>query len=181
MFFTMKKLALIILIASLITGCSSKELSREDASRIIKQEMQFPKVVDYDIFCGDPAFAKKVLDAELEAQGLLTVLRTQKLGDVGKPIIQFTDKAQPYLLPTPEKDKSINIQKVKLAEEQLKEITGIKMMDDGKSAVAEYTTSYKNVTPFSSLVNTNFSKEDKHQAYFALYDDGWRLEKKQAR
>jgi len=76
----------------------------------------------------------------------------QKLGDVGKPIIQLTDKAQPYLLTTPEKDKSINIQKVKLAEEQLKQVTGIKTMDDGKSAVAEYTTTYKNVTPFSSLV-----------------------------
>ncbi len=82
---------------------------------------------------------------------------------------------------TPERDKSINVQKVKLAEEELKEVTGIKMMDDNKSAVAEYTTTYKNVTPFSSLVNTDFSKEDTHQAYFALYDDGWRLEKKQAR
>jgi len=54
-------------------------------------------------------------------------------------------------------------------------------MDDGKSAVAEYTTNYKNITPFSSLVNTDFSKEDTHQVYFALYDDGWRLEKKQDR
>jgi len=68
-----------------------------------------------------------------------------------------------------------------LAEEQIKEVTSIKMMDDGKSAVAEYTTNYKNITPFSSLVNTDFSKEDTHQVYFALYDDGWRLEKKQDR
>ena len=68
-----------------------------------------------------------------------------------------------------------------MAEEQIKEVTSIKMMDDGKSAVAEYTTNYKNITPFSSLVNTDFSKEDTHQVYFALYDDGWRLEKKQDR
>jgi hypothetical protein len=165
---------------TLMTACSNdnKDLSREETMNLLKQQTSYPKVVDYDIFCGDPAFAKKVLDAGLEAQGLLTVQRTQKLSEAGKPIIQLSAKAEPYLLPTPEKDKSINIQKVKLAEEQLKEVTGIKMMDDGKSAVAEYTTTYKNVTPFSSLVNTDFSKEDTHQAYFALYDDGWRLEKK---
>jgi hypothetical protein len=148
---------------------------------LLKQHTTYPKVVDYDIFCGDPEFARKVLDAGLESKGLLTVQRTQKLNEAGKPIIQLSDKAEPYLLPTSEKDKSINIQKVKLAEEQLKEVTGIKMMNDGKSAVAEYTTTYKNVTPFSSLVNTDFSKEDTHEAYFALYDDGWRLEKKNVR
>jgi hypothetical protein len=170
-------------VCTLLTACSNdnKDLSGEEAMNLLKQETTYPKVVDYDIFCGDPDFAKKVLDVGLEEQGLLTVQRTQKLSDVGKPIIQLSAKAEPYLLPTPEKDKSINIQKVKLAEEQLKEITGIKMMDNGKSAVAEYTTTYKNVTPFSSLVNTDFSKEDTHQAYFALYDDGWRLEKKQTR
>lgn len=164
----------------LVSGCSEnkKELSREEAMNILKQETTYPKVIDYDLFCGDPEFARKVLDAGLESKGILTVQRTQKLSEVGKPIIQLSDKAEPYLLPTPEKDKSINVQKVKLAEEQLKEVTGIKMMDDGKSAVAEYTTTYKNVTPFSSLVNTDFTKEDTHQAYFALYDDGWRLEKK---
>jgi hypothetical protein len=170
-------------VCTLLTACSddNKDLSREEAMNLLKQQTTYPKVVDYDIFCGDPAFAKKVLDAGLEAQGLLIVQRTQKLSDVGKPIIQLSPKAEPYLLPTPEKDKSINIQKVKLAEEQLKEVTGIKMMNDGKSAVAEYTTTYKNVTPFSSLVNTDFSKEDTHEAYFALYDDGWRLEKKNVR
>ncbi len=170
-------------VCTLLTACSNdnKNLSREEAMNLLKQQSTYPKVVDYDIFCGDPEFAKKVLGAGLESKGLLTVQRTQKLSDVGKPIIELSAKAEPYLLPTPEKDKSINIQKVKLAEEQIKEVTGIKMMDDGKSAVAEYTTTYKNVTPFSSLVNTDFSKEDTHQAYFALYDDGWRLEKKQDR
>lgn len=167
-------------VCTLLTACSNdnKDFSREQATNLLKQQSTYPKIIDYDIFCGDPAFARKVLDAGLEEQGFLTVQRTQKLSEAGKPIIQLSAKAEPYLLSTPEKDKSINIQKVKLAEEQLKEVTSIKMMDDGKSAVAEYTTTYKNVTPFSSLVNTDFSKEDTHQAYFALYDDGWRLEKK---
>jgi hypothetical protein len=173
----MKKLFLIVCAVSLIAGYTSNELSRERALNMIKQDNQYPKVIDYDIYCCDPEFAKKVLDAGLEEQGLVTIQRTQKLRDIGKPIIQFSGKAQPYLLATPEKDKSINVQKVKLAEEELQEVTGIKMSNDGRSAVAEYTTTYKNVTPFSALVNTNFKEKETNTASFALYDDGWRLEK----
>ena len=52
-------------------------------------------------------------------------------------------------------------------------------MEDGKQAVAEYTTAYKNVSGFSALTHINFNKPAAtHKANFALYDDGWRLEKK---
>jgi hypothetical protein len=178
MFSIMKKLILIILIAGLIAGCSSKELSREEASRIIQKEMQYPKVVDYDISCGDPAMARKVIDAGLEEKGLVTVQRTQKLEDIGKPFITFTDKAKPLLLPTREKDKKFEIQKVKIADEEFVNVTGIYTSEAGKNAVAEYTTTYKNVSDFSALFNRNYNQPDTNKAYFALYDDGWRLEKK---
>ena len=174
----MKKLLLIILIAGLMAGCFSKELSREEASRIIKQEMQYPKVVDFDIYCSDPAMARKAIDAGLEEQGLVTVQRTQKLQDIGKPLISFTEKSKPYLLPTAEKDKKYEIQKVKMADEEFVNVTGIQLSEGGKNAVAEYTTAYKNVNGFSSLTNKDYNKPDTHKAYFALYDDGWRLEKK---
>ncbi len=174
----MKKLTLIILIAGLLASCSSKELSREDASRIIKQEMQYPKVVDYDIYCSDPAMLRKVIDAGLEEKGLVTVQLTQKLKDIGKPLIEFTDKAKSNFLPTPEEDKKINIQKVKIADEEFVDVTGIQMSDGGKNAVAEYTTAYKNVSDFSGLINRNYNQPDTSKAYFTLYDDGWRLEKK---
>lgn len=174
----MKKLFLIILIAGLLAGCSSKELSREDASRIIKQEMHYPKVVDYDIFCSDPVHARKVIDAGLEEKGLVTVQRTQKLKDIGKPLVSFTEKAKPNLLPTPEKDKKYEIQKVKIADEEFVNVTGIQMSEGGKTAVAEYTTAYKNVSDFAVLINRNYNQPDTSKAYFALYDDGWRLERK---
>jgi hypothetical protein len=174
----MKKLTIIIFIAGLMSGCSSKELSREEASEIIKKEMQFPKVVEYDILCGDPVYARKVIDAGLEEQGLVTVQRTQKLKDVGQPLISFTDKAKPYLLPTPEKDKKFEIQKVKIADEKFENVTGIQMSGGGKNAVAEYTTVYKNISDFSALINRDYNKPDTLKAYFDLYDDGWRLEKK---
>lgn len=161
------------------SSCSNKsqDLSREEALILIKQEEGYPMVIDYDIFCGDPEFAKNVLDAGLEAQGLVIVQRTQKLSEVGNPLIRFSEKAQPYLLPTSEEDKSVKIQKVKLAEEELQEVTGIKMLNDNKSAIAEYTTSYINVTPFSALAQTDFNEKVNHTALFSLYDDGWRLEK----
>ena len=161
-----------------LSGCSNKELSREKALSLLRQETQYPKIIHHDIFCGDPKHAIRVLDAGLETQGLLTVQRTQKLSDIGKPLIQFTDIALPYLLETPEEDKISKIQRVKLAEEELKEVTGIKMLNDGKSAIATYTVSYKNITPFAVLVKRDFKKEASYQASFSLYDDGWRIEKK---
>jgi hypothetical protein len=175
----MKNIPFIFLaIWMLSSSCSNskQELSREEAMSLIKKEAKYPKVIDYDIYSGDPEFAKKVLDAGLDAQGLVTVQQTQKLSEVGSPLIQFLEKAQPYLMSTPEEDKAINVQKVKLAEEELQEIIGIKMMDD-KSAVAEYTTSYINVTPFSALINRDFKEKDNHIVHFSLYDDGWRIEK----
>lgn len=161
------------------SSCSNKsqDLSRKEALILIKQEEGYPKVVDYDIFCGDPEFAKKVLDVGLDALGLVIVQRSQKLSEVGNPLIRFSEKSQPYLLPTPDEDKSVKIQKVKLAEEELLEVTGVKMLNGNKSAIAEYTTSYINVTPFSGLVKTDFNEKVNHTAHFSLYDDGWRLEK----
>jgi hypothetical protein len=170
--FTMKKWTIIVSIFYvLIVACSSnKELTREEAFRQIQQGKHCPQLLDYDIYCGDPQYAKKVVDAGLEAQGLLTVQRAQKLGDIGSPLIQFTEKAGPYLLPTPESDKSSNIQKVKIADEDLVEVTDIKTGQSGKGAVVEFTTGYKNLTPFSVLVPADFKQHQTRRANFALYD-----------
>lgn len=174
----MKKLTIIFLIASLIGGCNSKkELSKEEASKIIKQENKYPRVIDYEIYCSDPVYAKKVIDAGLEQQGLVTVQRNQQLKDVGKPLIEFTDKAKPFLIPTSEEDKKTDIQKVKIADEELVDVTNIQTIEDGKKAVAEYTTAYKNISGFSALTKIN-NKSATHKAYFILFDGGWKLEKK---
>src|SRR5690606_8387929 len=100
--------------------------------------------------------------------------------DVGKdPIIQFTDKARLYLLETSEKDKSYKIQKVKVADEDITEVTGVQMSGDGKTATVEYSVSYKNVTDFAALLpKTDFTKPATKRAEVALYDDGWRLNRK---
>jgi hypothetical protein len=175
----MKKLTILFSIFSLmIHSCNSnKELSRNEALKQLKQERNFPIVIDYDVFCSDPEFGRKVLDAGLESAGLVTVQHTQKLADAGKPLITFTEKAKSFLLPTPEKDKAVHVQKVKLAEEELIEVTNIRTNGTGNKAVVDYTTTFKNITPFVKLTTDDFTEKKTNKAYFALGDEGWKLEK----
>jgi hypothetical protein len=174
----MKKLTLLFVLSLMIVGCSSKEeLTREEAFRIIQQGRNYPRVIDYEFYCGDPIYAKKAIDAGLDAQGLVTVQRTQKLEEVGNPLIRFTDKAKPYLLPTAPGDQSSNIQKVKLADEDLVEVTGVNTGSSGKEAVVEYTTAFKNLTPFAGLATMDFKQLAVRKANIVLYDDGWRMVK----
>ena len=176
----MKKLAIFFSIACLLfQACNTKqELSREEALRQIKKERNYPKVIDYDVYCSDPQFGRKAIDAGLDSAGLVTVLRSQKLGDLTHPLITFTAKAQAYLLATSEKDKAIDIQKVKLADEDVVEVTNIRTNGSGNKAVVDYTTTFKNVTPFARLTTADFNKTKANKAYFALGDEGWKLEKK---
>jgi len=165
-----------IFIYILISSCSSEKLDREKAFQLIKENRHYPKAAPYYIFTADPKFARKMLDAGLEDDGMLKITRTQKLSEVGNPLIGFTDKAKPYLLETSEKDRADKIQLVKLADENLEEITGIQMLDGDKKAVVEYTTSYKNPTPFAVLAEHRLKEKKEKIANFSLYDDGWRLE-----
>jgi hypothetical protein len=120
---------------------------------------------------------KKAIDAGLEKRGVVTVQRTQKLADISKPIIGFTDKAQPYLLATPLKDKAADVQKVKIADADLVDVTGVQTENDGKNAVVGFTTAYKNRTPFTVFTTIDFSGKATQKARFSLYDNGWKLQK----
>ncbi len=174
----MKILISMVLACLLITGCSKNELDREKAMAIL-QDGHYPQVIDYNIFCNDPEYGSRAIDAGLEDAELVTVKRKVKLIDFGKePIISFTEKARPYLLKTSAEDRKSWVQKVKLADEELVEVTGILLDASGKTATIEYTTSFKNVTPFAKLDKGDYTKIATHQATFAKYDDGWRWERK---
>lgn len=143
--------------------------------KLLKENHQ-SQPATYNIFVSDPTYAKRMLDAGLETEGLLTVQRTQNLDDAGKPLITFTEKGNAYLVPQTEKDKKDNIQRVKIADQAIGEVTGIHMLDGDKKAVVEYTTSYKNVTPFAKLSKRKLDEKENRKADFVLYDDGWRIE-----
>lgn len=171
------KRSLVILSSSLLLiCCGSEKLTKEMAYKQIKEELNFPKIIDWDLYCADLEHAKKAIDAGLEEKGFVTVQRTQKLKDLGDPLIQFTDKATPYLLSTAEKDKALCIQKVKIADEDLAGVTSIQTSDDGKNALVEYKVIYSNVSDFFGLVpNKDFTEPVVRRANFILYDDGWKL------
>lgn len=174
----MKKLTYIFtFVVFSMMGCNTDTLDPQTAVDLIQQEYQYPQLLEHNIFCADPKHARKVLEAGLEEQGLVLVRRTQKLQDVKEPLITFTEVAKPYFLPVPEEDKKIHVQKVKIADEEFSQLNDIRISESGKNAVATYTTIYKNITPFSSLLNKTLPKEKQRQAYFSLTDKGWKVVK----
>jgi hypothetical protein len=168
----MKSILTLCIAAILLTSCESKEkLDRETALSILKEENTYPKTLTEDIYIADPVDAKRLLDAGLEDEGLITVQRTQSLNDVGEPLISFTEKAEAYLLPVNDE----KIQQVKVADEMIEKVTGIQMVDGESRAVVEYKTTFVNVTPFSKLSQLNLEEENIRKVDFVLYDDGWRM------
>jgi hypothetical protein len=175
----MKKLLFaLILVGVILSGCNqAPKLTQDEALQIISKELNYPRVIDYDIFCSDPAHAKSLLDAGLETSGMVTVQKTQKLKDIGKPLVQLTEKANPYLLLTPDKDKVLDVQKVKIADEKINDVQ-INPDPENKNTVwVEYTTVYKNVTPFGVLMKKDLKKPVQHKVQFSLTDSGWILQK----
>ena len=77
----MKNLPFTLLLAGItLYGCNqTPKLTQDEALQIINKELKYPRVIDYDIFCSDPAHAKSLLDAGLETSGMVTVQKAQKL------------------------------------------------------------------------------------------------------
>lgn len=172
----MKKILIALLPIFLIVACSSEKLDRERALQLL-QENHKSQSATYNIFTSDPTYAKRMLDAGLESDGLLKVQRTQNLNEAGQPLITFTEKGKAYLVRQTEEDKKDNVQRVKIADEAIEEVTGIQEVEGEKKAVVEYTTTYKNATPFAKLSKLKLDGKESHKSTFVLYDDGWRLEK----
>ncbi|MDI6033367.1 hypothetical protein QLS91_09805 [Flavobacterium sp. LB2P84] len=174
----MKKLSCILTVAIMtMTGCNTKNLDEKTAVELIIKEYRYPRVLDYDIYRSDPQHARKVRQSGLEEKGLVTVLRTQKLKDIGAPLIHFTDAAKPYFLLTSEDDKKSNIQKVKIADEEFGTIIDIKIWNFGKMAIVGYST-VRNNTIFGSLLRKGSSTIKQHKAHFLLTQNGWQIMKK---
>ncbi|MDJ1503559.1 hypothetical protein [Xanthocytophaga agilis] len=175
----MKKLLVATCIGLLLASCTPKEeLSEQEAVTLLRQQMNYPKTFTYDIFCADPEYSQKALDAGLETKGLVIIKRTQKLSDVGQSLIEFTNQASPYLVTLSDLDKKTSIQKVKIADEYLNQVSEIMLDEDGKKATIKYTTIYKNTTPFSSLAHIDLQKPITHTVYLILADNGWKLKGK---
>lgn len=174
----MKKLLFILLsLGVALAGCNYAQTpTKAEVLQILNKELGYPKVVDYEIFCSDPEHARKLVEAGLETSGLIVVQKTQKLKDTGTALVQFTEKANPYLLPTPEKDKALDIQKVKIADEEISEIIVSADGENNNTVWVEYSTVYKNITPFSVLMKKGLNEPAKRKVKLSLSENGWVLE-----
>lgn len=167
---------LLLLVAIFFCSCSNHlHLEKEEAATVLKSELKYPHVLDYDLNTADPAAAKRVLDAGLEEAGLVRVDRTQKLKDAGNPLIHFTEQAKPYLIRIDPKYRKTQV--VKIADVDVGEVTAIQLLEDSKRANIEYTLVYKNITPFAKLIESDFTVPKTKRASLSLFDTGWKLNK----
>ncbi|MFB6457066.1 hypothetical protein ACE38W_17480 [Chitinophaga sp. Hz27] len=168
----MKALSILVL-GLFLVSCGSKKLSREKAAELI--QARYPYTIDWNIYTANPEEAAKLIDTDLEKEGFVTVKHKVSYEELGSPIVTFTDKSKPFLLETSEKDKKIHMQRVKLAEQHFDAITGMRLLKNDTKAIVEYTLVYKNVSPFVPISTLKIEPKLNRKAYFALYDDGWRI------
>ncbi|HET7115479.1 MAG TPA: hypothetical protein VFI29_03270 [Hanamia sp.] len=171
----MKNICLLGVAIFFLSACSQLKIDKDEAATAIRSGKEYPKPLEYDVNMTDPASARKLIDAGLEEEGFVTIDKTQKIKDIGQPIVHFTEKAKPYLIRID--SKYDNVQVVKVADIDLGEVTGISQLDDKKSADVEYTIVYKNVTPFSRLIERDLSKSQIKRVNLSLFDSGWKLNK----
>lgn len=173
----MKNLSYLIISIFLFTACESKDLDKATALKLLQEQKNYPKIIEIDIYIADPVDATKLLKSGLEKQGFVKIIQSQKLADEGKPLITFTEKARPYLIPQTDKDTKNNIQRVKVAEEFIEEIINVKMEDDGKSALVEYKSLLNRKTPF--YVFSEIGGDDKMVVEVKLlkYEGEWKIKR----
>lgn len=170
----MKKLPYILTtVILIITSCQPKTLNEKLATTLIIEKNHYPVIVDYDVFCNDPAHAYTIFKSGLVEKGFVKVLQSKKFGDT-TAFVSFTATSKPYLLPTPKDDRISKIQRVKVADEEFGAIAAIRIMSSGNKAIVEYTTiRKKNV--FAAVIKNGLRDTLNHEVYFIRTDDGWQL------
>jgi len=163
-----------LLVVVLITGCGSKELTKTDALNILRASKDYPKTIDYTLYCNDGSVANRVAESSLVRDAYVIMAEVRS---ADKPFFSFTDKAKPFLIEVSDKERALGIQVVKLADEILIDVTGISTDANSTTATVLYATRLENITPFVVLLDYKLETDKSRKAFFKRYDDGWRLEK----
>lgn len=172
----MKGILCLLLISAAVAGCGVQELRKEDVSKMIRRKLKFPQTFSYEINKVDPENAKKLMNAGLEAEGFVSIKKILTLNEIGKPIIQFAEKSEPFLLPTPAGKSADNVQVVKVADIEFAEVTLMKLETQFNFARVEYTLVYKNITPFAALIKKDLTRPELRHAILTKHNTGWVLE-----
>jgi len=192
------KIFLGVIILSILVGCgSSGKLSEKEASSLIKGKyhvmvrLKFNPFKDTFSFWSPKApdcwktgiYPKKEITQALEKGGYIvtrkdipyyrsyvwSVSLTKKAKKEGIKAKKFDNNKQPFEF------------EAKVCDMVLVEVTGIKTNKTEGTAIVKYTWKYGNLTPIGKILISCVSdshackKIHKNSAYFALYDDGWRI------
>ena len=155
----------------MLIGCNS--LDDGTVEKMLAEEKVYPKDVEVLLFRNTEADVKRLIEAGLVKEGLVTTQLKHTLDDIGKPLIDFTEKATPYLLPTSDTLKSFDQQRIRVGVEYLLRVAKIEMNPAGNKALVDYITIVKEQTPFAVLYPGDLNVEHQRRTSFSLTDNGW--------
>lgn len=169
----MKKITFccLLLCCLIFSGCN--DLSDSAVEKILTEKKVYPKDVEIVLFRNTEADVKRLVETGLEKEGLVTTQAKHTVDDVGKPLINFTDKATPYLIPTSDTLKSFDEQRIRVGVEHLLRVVKIEMNPAENKALVDYITVVKDQTPFAVLYPGDLSVEHKRRTSFSQTDKGW--------
>jgi hypothetical protein len=172
----------------------TNDLSRGRAAEMIKAHPEFNSTIDLrvlvglvwedgrgDLFIGD---LKLLVD-----QGIVTMKETGngKYGRYIEHLVELTPKgeieAKAWEKTTVEErfdsiglvKSTVTVYHVVIAQKQLIEITGIAVSEGGKNARVEFTWRWAPTAHARLSKRVPSNKLQECEAYFQLYDDGWRI------
>jgi len=163
--------AFLVMSCLILTGCSG--LSENQVEQILTEKQVYPKIVESVVFCNDGHTAEKVIAAGLVRDGFVTAQLKHTAADIGKPLVYFTDKAKPYLLPTSDTLRSFDAQKIRVATEYLARVVKVEVSASGNSAVVDYVTVIKDQTPLAVLYGQDLGGEHPRRTFFTRANGAW--------
>lgn len=155
-----------------LTGCVGGFDAR-DAEKILTDAKVYPQAVEFRMFCNSDEHVQLAIDKGLVNDTLVTVQHRHTLQDMGKPLIYFTAKAAPYLIATDDTLRSIDVQRVRMAEEKFGHVRKIEINPKGDKAVVDYTVLMINPTPFIVLYDQKVEGEHNRRTFFTMKHQIW--------
>lgn len=171
----------------LIASCNSNSLSRSNAKDKIndyfneqnKASLKYSTAI-YAVARGEgERYNNELKEIQPYIKAGLLKLKKKDIRPDTQPIYwyvyEITEKGKPYIIKEEWSAGDYPVYYVKTSDHSVNEVTGIKMSADNKEATVDFTLGKENITPFGEAIENSTSKRFL-QAYFNLYDDGWRLE-----
>ncbi|HTF21421.1 MAG TPA: hypothetical protein VK658_25260 [Chryseolinea sp.] len=161
----------LLLSGILLAACS--DFNSHDAEMLLDNAHVYPLIIEVKMFCNSDKTVEDVIAKNLVKGGYVTAQREHTKQDVGKPLIYFTNLAQPFLLSTDDTLKSFDIQRVKVADEIFLRVRNVEISASGDKAVVDYATQITNHTPFIALYEQDIEGEQRRRTFFTRKDDNW--------